>query len=348
VRSVGTALPALRVTQREVLEFILARYPLRDATKALYRRVLANPSVQTRHFALDDLQEVLDTDHEKVRARFERRAVELSARSLKDALAAAGAAPRDLDALWVTTCTGSLCPGLSAYVVEAAGLRTDVHAADLAGMGCGAALPALREAWHFTRANPGALAAVVSTELSSCAMFSDDAADLVVSNALFADGSAAAVVGSGRGAPASAAPRLKDFASLLVPEWRDDLRFRTDGGRLRNVLSKDVPRQAGEALQKVTARLLAEHGLARRDVSHWVLHAGGEKVLDAAAAALELAPARLDASRRVLRDCGNMSSPTVLFVLKDLLAAESPRAGELGIMASFGAGFSAYAALLEF
>lgn len=349
--SLGTALPPFRMTQKEALDFILSRFRVREGTKALYRRVFDNESVETRHFAMGDPAEVLETDHDKVLARFEKAATELSAQALRRALDGAGISPREVDFLAVTTCTGYLCPGLSAYVIEAAGLRPDVRGADLVGMGCGAAIPALERAHDFLQAHPGATAAVVCTEICSAAMFSDDAADLVISNAIFADGSAAAVL---RGRPAggdgdgAAAPRLRGFASLVVPEWRDSLRFRTDGGHLRNVLAREVPDQVGQALRRLVPPLLESRGLSPDRIGHWILHAGGEKILAAVQDALDLPPAALDASRQVLKRCGNMSSPTVLFVLQERLSARPPRPGEWGVLASFGAGFSAYAALLEF
>lgn len=361
--SLATAVPPLRVTQQEALAFVLARFPVKESTKVLYRRVFENASVRTRHFALDSLEQVLDADRDAVNRRFEKKAVELAARALRGALREAGLVPADLDALTVTTCTGYLCPGLGAYVAEACGLRRDVFLSDLVGMGCGAAVPALRDASQFVQTHPGARAAAVSVEICSAAMFSDDAADLVVSNALFADGAAAAVLEpADRPSPGKRGegPRLRGFASLLRPEWRDKLRFRTDGGRLRNVLAKDVPERAAEALRELVDRLLAEHGLAASDVGHWLFHSGGGKILDALQSGLSLPPAALESSRRVLRDFGNMSSPTVLFVLQDRLAAgdrasekgregaAAVRPGDLGVLASFGAGFSAHAALLEF
>jgi alkylresorcinol/alkylpyrone synthase len=143
-------------------------------------------------------------------------------------------------------------------------------------------------------------------------------------------------------------PRISGFKSLLVPEWRDGLRFRTEGGHLRNVLSRQVPARAGEACRTIAGRLLAEKNLSRADVDYWVIHAGGKAVLDAVQRALELPADGLAASRAVMRRCGNMSSPTVLFVLDELHRTKRPRAGDRAVLSSFGAGFAAHAALLEY
>ena len=244
---VATAVPSLRVTQAEALQFVLRRFKLRPATTTLYRRVFAHESVATRYFALKNLEEVLETDPDRINLRFEREAVGLSLRSLRSALHKANLQSKDIGFLAVTSCTGYVCPGIAAQLVGAAKLRLDVQYVDLVGMGCGAALPALQAADNFCQSHPRQIAAVVSTEICSAAMYSDDAADLVISNALFGDGSAAALLRAGPGP----GPALTHFSSLVVPEWRDGLRFRTENGRLRNVLVKEVPERAAQALSLI-------------------------------------------------------------------------------------------------
>jgi predicted naringenin-chalcone synthase len=343
VRAVGVALPSYRVSQEEALDFFLTHYSLREGTRELFRRVFRGGSIRERRFALQTPEELLHEDLDQTHHRFQKSATDLASRALTEALAKAGASPRDLDFLAVTTCTGSLCPGLSSYVAETVGLRPDVRRADLVGMGCGAALPAMEAASDFLRASGKGLAAVVSSEICSAAILVDDAADLVISNALFADGAAAAILGTGS---SPGCPRIVRFTSLHYPAWREGLRFRLQGGRLRNVLSKEVPARSAQALQELLPPLLGPSGLGQGDVAHWILHAGGDKILDAAETSLHLPATALTAARRVLRDFGNMSSPTVLFVLKEILAS-SPVPGP-GVLASFGAGFSAHGALLEF
>jgi alkylresorcinol/alkylpyrone synthase len=279
--------------------------------------------------------------------------VALSVESLERALASAGVMAEELGFLAVTTCTGYLCPGLSSYVAERCRLRPDVSRLDIVGMGCGAAVPALEQACQFLLAWPKSSAAVVSTEICSAAMFLGEAMDLIVSNTIFGDGSGAAVLRRVEGRPAGQngappRPRVVGFKSLLVPEWRDGLRFRTEGGHLRNVLSRQVPARAGEACRKLADSLLAEHGLTRDRIEHWIIHAGGKAVLDAVQRALELPKDGLATARNVMRRSGNMSSPTVLFVLEETHRVRRPQAGERAVLSSFGAGFAAHAALLEY
>jgi alkylresorcinol/alkylpyrone synthase len=345
VAGLGTALPALRVSQREVYDFVRKHFGVGPVAEEFYRRTLAHPGIETRHFALEKLEDCLEPDPDVVARRFERSATELAAQALEKALSACGAVPEAIDFLAVSTCTGYACPGVSAHVLERAGLRADARLADLVGMGCGAAIPALEAASNFLAANPDATAAAVSVEICSAAIFSNEEPGIIVSNALFADGAAAAIL---RARPPErngvAHPKILGFAARTIPEWRDTLRFRTEKGRLKNILGKDVPAQAAEAVESVADALL--DGRARADVARWILHAGGPKVLDAIESRLALDPPALGRARDVLRRCGNMSSPTVLFVLAEECRLAKPN--ELGVMASFGAGFTAHGALLSF
>jgi predicted naringenin-chalcone synthase len=354
IAGLGTAQPPFVFPQAQALALGLALLKMTDRTRDLFTRVMSADGIEERHIAVEQVTDLLDTDHERKLARFERWGVALSTEALQKALASAGVPPHELDFLAVTTCTGYLCPGLSAYVGETCGLRLDIRRVDLVGMGCGAALPALEQASQFLAAYPDGTAAVVSTEICSAAMLIGEAPDLVVSNAIFADGSAAAVLrtsppeSDGEVTAPACRARLVAFRSLLAPEWRDCLRFRTEGGHLRNVLTKEVPARAAEACSTLVHQLIEEHGLGMRDIDHWVVHAGGKAVLDAVQQALGLPPEALDSARRVLRSSGNMSSPTVLFVLQEEQQLRPPRHGERAIVTSFGAGFAAHAALVEY
>ncbi len=344
--SVATATPSLNVTQDESLAFILKNIPMKSATRVLYERVFRNKAIETRRFGMNSLETVLEKDHEMISARFQESATALSEESLNAALAKANLKPSDIAYLATTTCTGYLCPGLSSYIIERCGLNDNIHYADLAGMGCGAAIPALEQAANYVSAHPNTRAAVVCTEICSAAMFAGDEADLVISNGIFADGSATVILSSVESDKTIGS--IMDFGSVVKPAARENIRFKTENGYLRNVLSKDVPAIAANELETLVNKLLAKNNLAKDDVKHWLLHSGGEKILESIALASNLRNGQLDSSRAVLRERGNMSSPTVLYVLEHRIASKPPKPGEWGVMASFGAGFSAHAALVRF
>jgi alkylresorcinol/alkylpyrone synthase len=254
--------------------------------------------------------------------------------------------PGDLDFLVVSTCTGYLCPGLSTRLIEECGLRKDIRCLDVVGMGCGSAIPAMEQAHNFLAVHPRKIAASVSTEICSAAFYSGDSPDLVVSNAIFADGSAALILRNSSGAGIAS---FRSFACVSYPEWRETLRFITEKGRLRNVLSKDVPALVEKSIPALIHKFLRDCNIAAEKIDHWVFHAGGEKILAAIQRSLNLAEEKMALSRKVLRQFGNLSSPTILYGLKEILDSPSPpRQGELALLVSFGAGFSIHACLIVF
>ena len=137
------------------------------------------------------------------------------------------------------------------------------------------------------------------------------------------------------------------FDTLLEPAYIDTVGFQFRSGKLRIVLSKDIRDVAGGLAWTLISRLLKEHGLAREDIHHWVIHSGGRKVIDSVKAETGLTEEQLVHSRSVLRDFGNMSSPTVMFVLDEVQRKARPRPGELGVMLAMGPGLAVEAALLR-
>jgi predicted naringenin-chalcone synthase len=141
---------------------------------------------------------------------------------------------------------------------------------------------------------------------------------------------------------------IVDFESGLFYESREHLRYRTEGGRLRNVLGRRVPVIGARAVTEVAGRLLERHALSTKDIGWWAVHTGGTSVLDQVRETLELGQDALRFAYEVFGEYGNMSSPSVMFVLQKILDEGRPAAGDLGLLLSFGAGFTAFAALVRF
>jgi alkylresorcinol/alkylpyrone synthase len=171
---------------------------------------------------------------------------------------------------------------------------------------------------------------------------------LIVSNCLFGDGAAAAVLDSHPADGHEPVARLVDFEAGLFPAYREQLRYRHENGRLRNTLGIRVPVIGARTIQQVAERLLARNGLSVSQIDWWAIHPGGTLVLEQVGKTMELSEQALRYSYDVLREYGNMSSPSVLFVLKRILEQGRPARGQKGLLLSFGAGFSAFAALVEF
>jgi alkylresorcinol/alkylpyrone synthase len=277
------------------------------------------------------IDDVFDLTSDQLNAAFRTEAPLLAGRSLTAALEKAGVRADQLDALLVCTCTGYLCPGITSYVAEQLGLRSNTFLQDLVGLGCGAAIPTLRAASQIVAANPNAIVACVAVEICSAAFYLDDDPGVIISACLFSDGAAATIW---RSNPAAQSVRAFDFNTAHRPDDRDKLRFEQRNGKLRNLLHRSVPELAAGAVKE----LWEQRG--ERPVARVVAHTGGRDVLEALAPVV--APHDMGASVRVLRDYGNMSSPSVLFALEETLKDGPPNGGGDFWLVSFGAGFSAH------
>ncbi len=359
IRSLATANPARYVTGREAYDFLTGHFALGAPQRDLYRRLLIDGPIRGRYMGLEYDEQVCLMSADEQLDRFQKQALAMATRAAAEALAAAKLQPADVGGLVVNTCTGYLCPGLSSYVAEALGLAESVRVLDVMGMGCGGALPNLQSACGLlaTGETNGRSRPVLSiaVEVCSATIYMGDDPGLIVSNCLFGDGAAAAVLSLNGHAqeespPAGGprAPKLLDFESQVLPAHRESLRYHHEQGRLRNTLSIRVPVIAGRAIRQLTGRLLARHGLSIGDINWWAIHPGGTAVLEQAAKELALPSDALRYSYEVFAEYGNMSSPSVLFVLKRLLERAQPPKGQKGLLLSFGAGFTAFGALVEF
>jgi predicted naringenin-chalcone synthase len=335
LHALATEVPAATLTQPEcwsIVEKSGVRTRLTKRSRLILHSILrGDHGIETRHFAMPDIERVFDRTADELNDGFRSEAPKLAGKALTAALAAAGVRPDELDALLICTCTGYLCPGLTSYVAEQLGLRPNAILHDLVGLGCGAAIPTLRAASHVLAAKPGAVVACVAVEICSAAFYLDDDPGVIISACLFSDGAAATVW---RATPGPLGVRAFDFESLHLPADRDKLRFEQRDGKLRNLLHRTVPELAAGAVRQLWERK------GPRPVSRVVAHPGGRDVLEA----LEpvVAPHTLAASARTLRGCGNMSSPSVLFALAETLREAAPGPEGDFWLVSFGAGFSAH------
>jgi len=339
LHALATAVPPASFSQAECWDIVRqspARSRLTRRSRMILHSILCGDhGIDRRHFALPGIERVFDLSPDALNAHFRTEAPRLGGRALTDALARAGVRADALDALLVCTCTGYLCPGVSSYLAEQLGLRPNAVLQDLVGLGCGAAIPTLRAASHLLAARPDAIVACVAVEICSAAFYLDDDPGVLISACLFGDGAAATIW---RATPGATGLHARDFDTLHLPAHREKLRFEQRDGKLRNLLDPSVPGLAAGAVRELWDRR------GPRPVGAVVAHGGGREVL--AALAPVVAPHTLEASTRVLRACGNMSSPSVLFALEQTLQAGPPQPGGDFWLVSFGAGFSAHACRL--
>lgn len=347
ITGTGTATPPHRYRQQECWATLKESARFREFTprsQAILRKVLTGDNgIATRHLALENLNQAFAITPDVLHARFKAHAPALAAQAAERALAHSKTTPREIDAVLISTCTGYLCPGLTSYVSERLGLRPDVLALDLVGQGCGAALPNLQTAEALVAAGRCERVLSICVEVCSAAFYLDDDAGVLISACLFGDGAGAAVLSAT--ANGNRRVRWKSAGLLLKPGDREALRMEQKNGLLRNILTPQVPALAAQHANAVLDELLARNRLARSQISGWILHPGGRDVLLALREQFQLSSHDVRWSEAVLREHGNMSSPSVLFVLQAALADGAP--GGLWWMTSFGAGFSCYGALLE-
>ena len=348
IRSVGTSVPPNRFTKAECL----AAFEASDWFGRLERRshIIARTVLQrdngidARRLAVNRLEDVFLIDPDTLSERFLHNAPALASAAAGRAMASAGLGIVDIDAVVVSTCTGYLCPGLSGYVVERLGLRSDVQAYDLVGQGCAAALPNMQMGRALLLGGDCRNVLSVCVEVSSAAMYLDDDPGVLVSACLFGDGAGACVLSREPG-PASRSVEWTDSTSLVAPEHRRALQFESRAGMLRNILTREVPGLAADTACAVLKTVLDRARVTPSDVSTWIMHAGGRDVLQAIEARFGLTKSDLRYSAAMLREYGNLSSAFVYFVLQAALADDA--ADGWWWLSSFGAGFSCHGALLK-
>lgn len=333
--AVATATPKHRFDQ----EVLLALAGYVDERR---RGFFSASDIEGRHLYIDPETFTPNESVDELNARFRRGALELGEEAARAALERAGWRARDLDFLVTTTCTGRMTPSLDAHLIARLGCRREVQRAHVGDTGCASAMVALQQAWNHVSAFDGHRALVVSVELCSCAYTLDDRLESAVAHAIFADGAGALALSAAGAGPAVVAHR-----TIFRPEHLPAMGFEYPGGRPRVVLSKDVRRIGATMMGEMARELMQTQGLKRADVRHWILHSAGRRVLDRARDLLELSDAQMAHARGVLREFGNMSSATILFVLERTLRRETPMDGEWGVMIGLGPGFAAEGALLR-
>ena len=266
--------------------------------------------------------------------------LDLAERAARTCLETSGVAADQIDQVFFVTTTGLATPSLDARVAARLGLRADIRRLPLFGLGCAGGAGALIRASDTLRAYPNQRALVLSVELcslvfSAAARTSTD----LIGAALFGDGAAAVLLGGDD--TTENGPAVVETRSHLFREAPDLMGWRFTGDGMRLILSRGVPRFVATGVKPVVARFLEDQGVTLSDISHHVLHPGGAKVMATYRSAFGFDDGALDNARAAMRQYGNQSSASVLFMLHDLVASGRPRKGDLGLMVALGPGFAA-------
>lgn len=361
LHAIETVSPPHRLEQQRIRDVMLqtiGNLPESDRkTQRLIRLVYDQSGIETRHSILDDLDSrrdgtqpgfIFQNDGTSMcspdsQARNERYAAgvnQLGERAVQACLSKAATQAEAVTHLITVSCTGFIAPGLDCHLMERFNLPRTVSRLHVGFMGCCAAFPALRTANDICQADPDALVLVVCVESCTLHLKPRCDTDSIISASVFSDGAAAALVGAKK--PSSPALELSQFATALLPSTKSDMAWSIGNEGFEMVLSSYVPKLLGsQILQTLAALYSAEEIEAIQANGAWAVHPGGRAILDHVQRALALSPGALTASRNVLRDYGNMSSPTILFVLKQFLESPELAGDQTDICAmAFGPGLT--------
>jgi predicted naringenin-chalcone synthase len=331
LHAIATVVPDTLYLQAEAGERMKRQYTQDRRLERLVHRIYSQSGIEKRYSVVKDfvlgapegpfyepVQHLLKSPSTKVRNEmYTEEAKKLFVCAAQKVLRASSFEAKDITHVVTVSCTGFFAPGPDYYIVKSLGLPPSTHRYHVGFMGCFAAFPALKMAQAFCESDPDAVVLVVSLELCSLHLQRSNDIDAILAASVFADGGAATIV-SGK-EPRGAALRADTFATAITPTGEEDMAWTVGDTGFDIVLSTYVPSILESNISATVEPLLAQASLCKKDITHWAVHPGGRAIIDKVRDGLALDEAQLDIPRAVLRDYGNMSSATILFVLKELL-----------------------------
>ncbi|MFH0172375.1 type III polyketide synthase [Streptomyces cacaoi] len=348
IAAVHGALAPHRRTQSEITEMVARTCLPEGADRRVLDRLHRSAKVRSRHMTLP-LERYGELDgFGASNDVFIAAATDLGARAVRDALHTARLSAADVDLLIFTSVTGIATPSIDARLAGRLGMRPDVKRLPLFGLGCAGGAAGLARMHDYLLGRPDHVAVLLSVELCSLTFQRDDASVAnLVATGLFGDG-AAAVVACGADRPVdTGGPVIVDTRSRLYPDTGRVMGWDIKDSGFQVVLDPQVPDVVRRYLADDVEGFLGDHGLKPKDVTAWVCHPGGPKVLQAVTETLDLPDDALDVTWRHLADVGNLSSSSVLHVLRDTLAERRPPPGTPGVLLAMGPGFACELVLLR-
>lgn len=346
VAAVGRALPEHYYDQPTLTAALLKMWGKRHHNVDRLANLHKNVLVGGRHTALPIERYATLASFTETNDAFIEVGVALGAVAIEDALNKAGLSCADIDHIFFVSVTGIATPSIDARLVNMLGLRADVKRTPIFGLGCVAGAAGVARAADYVKAYPDQIALLVSVELCTLTLQQQDLSlPNIIASGLFGDGAAAVIIaGANRAAPG---PKIVQTRSVFYPNTEDVMGWRITDGGFRIVLSSEVPKIVESNIANDVHQFLTDHHLAQTDITSYVCHPGGPKVLQAFDSALGLDAQALDVTRRSLAELGNLSSASVLMVLQDTIEHHRPPADTWGLMMAMGPGFCSELVLLR-
>ncbi|QCX02324.1 type III polyketide synthase [Aggregatimonas sangjinii] len=345
IKTVAKQLPKYAKATADIIPFV--ELWLGDREERFRRKVIKifeGAAVDKRYSIMDPEEVFTATSFEDKNAIYAREVKKLGSQVLTKALKNAAWKAKSLDFIITVSCTGIMIPSLDAYLINTLNLRDDVVRLPVTEMGCAAGISGLIYAENFLRANPGKRAAVVAVE-SPTATFqlNDYSMANMVSAAIFGDGAACVLLSSKKG---TTGPKIVGSEMFHFPDSTHLMGFDLTNFGLKMILDPSVPQAISDNFEHIVHPFLAKMGSSIAQVDHLIFHPGGKKIVQTVESLFGELGKDIDETREVLRQYGNMSSATVLYVLERFMEQDIKK-GEQGLMLSFGPGFSAQRVLLE-
>jgi alkylresorcinol/alkylpyrone synthase len=332
-----TAVPDHVLTQEDVKAAVRKLFPLAPERLAAVLALFDGAGVDRRRSVLPVEHLHRRRDMTQTMAIYREHAIRLGRQVAAECLQRAAVPPEAVDMVITVSCTGVMIPSLDAYLANDLGFRPDIRRLPITELGCVAGASALVHARDFIAAHPGSNVLVISVELPTLSFQPDDPSSAnIVSTAIFGDGAAAALL-TDRQIPGAS---ILAAQSHLFPRSLDALGFDLKSDGFHVVLARELPGIVRADVGRLVGDLLARAGIRRDEVSAFVLHPGGRRILDALEDVLGATPDETAPSRDVFRELGNLSSATVLFVLHEWMTRRRPPPGAHAVLGAFGPGFS--------
>jgi alkylresorcinol/alkylpyrone synthase len=334
--SAAVAIPPYSVDQSEAVEF--ANHHFASKFKDIKRLlgVYSSSRVEKRQFCIPKTWFFEPHTFEEKNSTYIEWACRLSEEAARKCLAKASVDPKQVDHIIFVSTTGLATPSIDARLINLLGLRTDISRVPVWGLGCVGGAAGLSMAFDHIKAYPKSKVLLVAVELCSLTFqFGDLGKSNLVATALFGDGTAAVLLDG-----ADSCPQILASQSKTWPDSLDVMGWNVLNEGLQVVFARAIPSIVSKYAQEDIGGFISKHGLGINDIDYFLFHPGGAKVIDAYKMALGLGPDALIHSETVLRDHGNMSSATILYVLERFLASDHKKPGAYGLFSSLGPGFS--------
>ena len=344
IAGTATAVPPHVLSRDIVKNGIGPVFDLEGAKLDAVREIIDNSAIDQRYSVFPPEYTIEPRPLAQINREYQEKAVELGLQVTEHALAQAGMVPTDVDLLVTVSCTGVMIPSLDAHIATIMGFRSDVRRLPITELGCAAGAAGLARTWEYINAFPNRTAMLVAVEIPTLTFQRRDASQAnLISAALFGDGAAGVVV-TGREAPG---PRILASECFLFPDSLAAMGFDLRDTGFHIVLSKDVPELIRARVKGLAQGFLAKQGLKQEDISAFLLHPGGQKLLSYMQEELGLKRSDTEVSWDILRRYGNLSSASVLFILNEWLVQKEMPSGSYGLLMAFGPGFTAEMLLLQ-